>query len=40
VLAQGMLPPDLRLKAVMDEFVPMEKSRAAANRPSPASTTN
>ncbi len=40
VLSLGMLPPDLRLRAVMDEFVPAEKLRAAANRPAPATTPN
>jgi len=40
ILAQGLLPPDLRLKAVLDEFVPAEKARAAASRPDPASKPN
>jgi uncharacterized protein (DUF885 family) len=40
VLAQGMLPPDLRLRAVMEEFVPTEKARAAAIRGAPAATPN
>jgi len=40
VLAQGLLPPDLRLRAVMHEFVPAEKARAAASRPGSAHTPN
>lgn len=40
VLAQGLLPPDLRLRAVMEEFVPGEKARAAAARPAPATKAN
>ena len=40
ILAQGLLPPDLRLRAVMEEFVPAEKARAAASRPAPATKTN
>jgi uncharacterized protein (DUF885 family) len=40
VLSQGMLPPDLRLRAVMEEFVPAEKARAAASVPAPKSKTN
>ena len=40
ILAQGLLPPDLRLRAVMEEFVPGEKARAAATRPAPASKPN
>jgi uncharacterized protein (DUF885 family) len=40
VLAQGTLPPDLLLRAVIDEFVPAEKVRAAATRPAATKTTN
>jgi len=40
ILAQGLLPPDLRLRAVLEEFVPGEKSRAAANRPAPPAKAN
>ncbi|HVP60144.1 MAG TPA: hypothetical protein VMT11_06275 [Myxococcaceae bacterium] len=40
VLAQRMLPPDLLLKAVMDELVPAEKARAAASRLARATTPN
>ena len=40
ILAQGLLPPDLRLRAVMEEFVPAEKARAAASRPASATTPN
>jgi hypothetical protein len=40
VLGQGMLPPDLLLRAVMDEFVPAEKVRAAATRPAATKTPN
>jgi hypothetical protein len=40
VLAQGLLPPDLRLRAVMEEFVPAEKARAAASAPAPKTKTN
>jgi Uncharacterized protein conserved in bacteria len=40
VLSQGMLPPDLLLRAVLDEFVPAEKVRAAALRPARASEQN
>ena len=40
ILAQGLLPPDLRLRAVMEEFVPAEKARAAASCPAPATKTN
>ena len=40
VLAQGLLPPDLRLRAVMEEFVPAEKARAAATAPAPKTKTN
>ena len=39
ILAQGLLPPDLRLRAVM-EFVPAEKARAAASAPAPKTKTN
>ena len=40
ILAQGLLPPDLRLRAVLEEFVPGEKARAAANRPAPTTKAN
>ena len=40
ILAQGLLPPDLRLRAVLEEFVPGEKVRAAANRPAPTTKAN
>jgi len=40
ILAQGLLPPDLRLRAVMEEFVPAEKARAAASAPAPKTKTN
>ena len=40
ILAQGLLPPDLRLRAVMEEFVPAEKARAAASRAAPATKAN
>ena len=40
VLSQGMLPPDLLLRAVMQEFVPAEKVRASASRPAPAAKPN
>jgi hypothetical protein len=40
ILAQGMLPPDLRLRAVMEEFVPAEKSRLAATTTMPQSKPN
>ena len=40
ILAQGLLPPDLRLRAVMEEFVPAEKARAAATAPAPKTKTN
>ena len=40
VLAQGLLPPDLRLRAVMEEFVPAEKARAAASALAPKTKTN
>ncbi len=40
ILAQGLLPPDLRLKAVLEEFVPAEKARAAASRGEPAAKQN
>jgi uncharacterized protein (DUF885 family) len=40
VLAQGLLPPDLRLRAVMEEFVPAEKARAAGGKPGAAKTVN
>lgn len=40
ILAQGLLPPDLRLHAVIEEFVPAEKARAAASSPAPATKTN
>jgi hypothetical protein len=40
ILSQGMLPPDLLLRAVMEEFVPAERARAAAARPAPATKTN
>ena len=40
ILAQGLLPPDLRLRAVMEEFVPAEKARAAAGAPASKTNTN
>jgi hypothetical protein len=40
VLAQGLLPPDLRLRAVMEEFVPAEKARAATSAPASKTKTN
>ena len=40
ILAQGLLPPDLRLRAVMEEFVPAEKARAAATAPASKTKTN
>ena len=40
ILAQGLLPPELRLRAVMEEFVPAEKARAAATAPAPKTKTN
>ncbi|HZW87687.1 MAG TPA: DUF885 domain-containing protein [Myxococcaceae bacterium] len=40
ILAQGLLPPDLRLRAVMEEFVPAEKARAGASAPAPKTKTN
>jgi hypothetical protein len=40
ILAQGLLPPDLRLRAVMEEFVPAEKARAAANVPAAKTKPN
>ena len=40
ILAQGLLPPDLRLRAVMEEFVPAEKARAAASAPPAKTKTN
>jgi len=40
ILAQGLLPPDLRLRAVVEEFVPAEKARAATNAPVPKTKTN
>ena len=40
VLAQGLLPPDLRLRAVMEEFVPAERARAATSGPAPKTKTN
>ena len=32
LLAQGLLPPDVLRKAVLEEFVPAEKARPAASR--------
>jgi len=40
ILAQGLLPPELRLRAVMEEFVPAEKARAAATAPASKTKTN
>ncbi|RPH70642.1 MAG: DUF885 domain-containing protein [Myxococcaceae bacterium] len=40
ILAQGLLPPDLRLRAVMEEFVPSEKARAAASGPATKTKAN
>ena len=40
ILAQGLLPPELRLRAVMEEFVPAEKARAAASALAPKTKTN
>ena len=40
ILAQGLLPPDLRLRAVMQEFVPAEKARAAASTPATKTKPN
>jgi len=40
ILAQGLLPPVLRLRAVMEEFVPAEKARAAASSPAPKTKAN
>ncbi len=40
ILAQGLLPPELRLRAVMEEFVPREKARAAAGAPASTMKTD
>ena len=40
ILAQGLLPPELRLRAVMEEFVPAEKARAATSAPAAKTKTN
>ncbi len=40
ILSQGLLPPGLRLRAVLEEFVPSERARAGAPVPTPATKTN